>query len=85
MYKAKGCGKCDHTGYKGRLSLMELLRFDRELDDLVARDATPREMHKLAASKGFNTLADDGIRRVLEGVTSMDEVSRVLDLTEGIA
>jgi general secretion pathway protein E/type IV pilus assembly protein PilB len=36
-------------------------------------------------TNGFNTLADDGVRRVLEGVTSMDEVSRVLDLTEGIA
>ena len=55
------------------------------MDDLVARDATPRELLKLAAAKGFNTLADDGIRRVLEGVTSMDEVARVLDLTEGIA
>ncbi len=85
VYKSKGCSKCEHTGYKGRLALMELLRFDRELDDLVARDATPREFHKVAVSKGFNTLADDGIRRVLEGVTSMDEVSRVLDLTEGIA
>ena len=85
VYKAKGCGKCDHTGYKGSLSLMELLRFDREIDDLVARDATPRELHKFASAKGFDTLADDGIRRVLEGVTSMDEVSRVLDLTEGIA
>ena len=64
---------------------MELLRFDREIDDLVARDATSRELHKLAIANGFHTLADDGIRRVLEGVTSMDEVSRVLDLTEGIA
>ncbi|NCF82546.1 MAG: secretion system protein E, partial [Proteobacteria bacterium] len=43
VYKAKGCSKCDHTGYKGRLALLELLRFDREIDDLVARDATSRE------------------------------------------
>ncbi len=63
---------------------MELLRFDREIDDLVARDATQRELYKLASTKGFNTLADDGVRRVLEGISSMDEVSRVLDLTEGI-
>ena len=64
---------------------MELLRFDREIDDLVARTATAREMLKAAMAKGYTTLADDGVRRVLEGVTSMDEVSRVLDLTEGIA
>jgi type II secretory ATPase GspE/PulE/Tfp pilus assembly ATPase PilB-like protein len=85
VYKAKGCSKCDHTGYKGRLALLELLRFDREIDDLVARDATSRELQKLAIANGFHTLADDGVRRVLEGVTSMDEVARVLDLTEGIA
>ena len=39
---------------------------------------------KLARSKGYITLSDDGVRRVLEGVTSMDEIARVLDLTEGI-
>jgi type II secretory ATPase GspE/PulE/Tfp pilus assembly ATPase PilB-like protein len=85
VYKAKGCSKCDHTGYKGRLALMELLRFDREMDDVVAREGTSRELHNVAVTNGFYTLADDGVRRVLEGVTSMDEVSRVLDLTEGIA
>ncbi len=85
MNKSKGCTKCEHTGYKGRLALLELMRFDRELDDLVARDATSRELKELAVANGFHTLADDGIRRILEGVTGMDEVSRVLDLTEGIS
>ncbi len=64
---------------------MELLRFDGELDELVARRATVRELLKTATSKSFATMSDDGIRRVLEGVTSMDEVSRVLDLTAAIA
>ena len=63
---------------------MELLRIDPEMDDLVARRATAREMLKVARAKGYRTLADDGIRRVLDGVTSMDEVSRVLDLTASI-
>ena len=84
MFQAAGCSQCDHTGYKGRLALMELLRFDGEMDELVARRAGVREMLKLARSKGYSTLADDGIRRVLEGITSMDEIARVLDLTEGI-
>jgi len=84
VFQAAGCPHCDHTGYKGRLSLMELLRFDGELDELVARRATARELLKLARSKGYRTLADDGVRRVLEGITSMDEIGRVLDLTEGI-
>ena len=84
VFQSVGCAQCEHTGFKGRMSLMELLRFDGEIDELVARRATMRELLKLARSKGFRTLADDGIRRVLEGVTSMDEIARVLDLTEGI-
>ncbi len=84
VYQAAGCPQCDHSGYKGRLALMELLRFDGELDEMVARRATAREVLKLARSKGYRTLADDGVRRVLEGITSMDEIGRVLDLTEGI-
>lgn len=84
VFQSVGCAQCEHTGFKGRMSLMELLRFDGEIDELVARRATIRELLKLARSKGFRTLADDGIRRVLEGVTSMEEIARVLDLTEGI-
>ena len=60
------------------------LRSSKDRND-VSIDAQRRELQKLAVGNGFHTLADDGIRRVLEGVTSMDEVSRVLDLTEGIS
>jgi type II secretory ATPase GspE/PulE/Tfp pilus assembly ATPase PilB-like protein len=84
VFQAAGCAQCEHTGYKGRLALMELLRFDAELDELVARRATFRDLLKTARAKGYRTLADDGVRRVLEGVTSMDEIGRVLDLTAGI-
>jgi general secretion pathway protein E/type IV pilus assembly protein PilB len=63
---------------------MEILRFDSELDEQVARRATIREILKAVQARGYTTLAEDGIRRVLEGVTSMDEISRVLNLTEGI-
>ena len=71
-----------HQGYEGRMALMELLRFDRELDELIAQNATFREMTEAARRKGFQTLADVAIKRVIEGVTSLDEVSRVVDLTE---
>jgi len=81
LYRAFGCGRCDHSGYKGRLALLELFRFDSETDEQVAQGRTPPELLKTAISKGFTTMADDGIRRVREGFTSMAEVSRVLDLT----
>ncbi|MEM7406789.1 MAG: GspE/PulE family protein [Pseudomonadota bacterium] len=82
VYKAAGCAKCGHTGYKGRLAIAEVLKFDHEIDELVARRATTREITKLAVSKGYVNLAEDGVRRVLEGVTSLEEVARVLDLTD---
>ncbi len=81
LYRARGCHQCDHQGYKGRLGLLEILRFDDELDDLLARHGSPRDMLKLARSKGYQTLADDAIRRVREGTTSLEEAARVVDLT----
>jgi len=81
VYRPRGCERCEHQGYRGRLALLELLRFDAELDELVARGASPLDISKAAGRRGFRPLADDGIRRVLEGVTSLDEVSRVVDLT----
>ena len=84
LYRPKGCPQCDHHGYKGRMALMEVLRMDGDLDELVARSATMRELHEMALSKGFQTLADDGIRQVLKGKTSLDEVSRVVDLTDRV-
>ncbi len=81
IYGPRGCKKCDNTGYRGRIALMELLHIDPDIDELMARRATPREIQKLAMSKGFRPLAEVGAARVMEGVTSIDEVSRVVDLT----
>jgi type II secretory ATPase GspE/PulE/Tfp pilus assembly ATPase PilB-like protein len=85
LYSARGCPACDFQGYKGRLALMEVLRVDADIDALIASGATLRELARTAAAKGFQTLAEDGVRRVLEGATSLDEVSRVIDLTERLA
>jgi type II secretory ATPase GspE/PulE/Tfp pilus assembly ATPase PilB-like protein len=64
---------------------MEIFKFDQEIDELVARRATTREIRKVAASRGFRTLADDAIMRVMRGETSLEEISRVVDLTDRIA
>ena len=85
LYQARGCDKCNHTGYRGRVSVMELLKMDGDMDELVARRASWRELHKLAMNKGFKPLAEDGIRRVLNGITTLDEVSRVVDLTDRLS
>jgi general secretion pathway protein E/type IV pilus assembly protein PilB len=54
---------------------------DDDIDDLVARRATAREIRRLAVEKGFRSLAEDGITRVLDGSTSIAELSRAVDLT----
>ncbi|MDO8412341.1 MAG: ATPase, T2SS/T4P/T4SS family [Gallionellaceae bacterium] len=82
LYRAAGCDLCRHHGYNGRIAIMELLKMDNDLDDLVAHRASIRELKKTALDKGFRPLAADGIRRVLEGVTSLSEVARVVDLTD---
>jgi general secretion pathway protein E/type IV pilus assembly protein PilB len=82
LYRAVGCDHCDYQGYRGRLAIMELLKIDGEIDELMAGKATARELLKAALAKGFRTLADDGARRVLDGSTSVDELMRVVDLTD---
>ena len=82
IYKAKGCTSCDNTGYKGRMALLEILKMNSDLDDLLAHGATTKEIKDAAYKQGFFTLADDGVRHILEGTTSIREVGRVADLTE---
>jgi len=82
LHEARGCPQCDFQGYRGRMAIMELLRMDPELDELVARRATAREIREAASRKGFRPLADDGARRVLEGATTLDELCRVVNLTD---
>ena len=82
IYRPCGCERCDFQGYRGRLAIMELLRMNADMDELIAQRATAREMRKLAHDIGFRTLADDGLRRVLDGSTSIEELGRVVDLTD---
>ncbi len=82
IYRAVGCDHCEYQGFRGRLAIMELLKLDGELDEMMAHRATAREMLTAALAKGFRTLADDGVRRVLDGSTSLEELMRVIDLTD---
>ena len=82
LYRATGCERCDFQGYRGRIAIMELLRIDMGIDELIARRATTHEIRTRALAQGFVTLADDGLRRVLNGTTSLEELGRVIDLTD---
>ena len=82
LYKAVGCKECDFLGYKGRMSILELLKFDAALDELITQRASLKVMTDYVRSAGFATMAEDGLRRVREGLTTVEEVGRVVDLTE---
>ncbi len=82
IYKAKGCTVCEQSGYKGRFAMLEILKMNSDLDDLLAHGATTKEIRDAAYKQGFFTLADDGVRHIIKGITSIKEVARVADLTE---
>ena len=84
-FRPAGCPRCDHQGYRGRIALTEVLRFDAELDALVARRAPAHELLEAAQGRGFVTLARDAMRRVADGSTTLEEVSRAVDLTRDAA
>ena len=82
IFRPCGCERCDFQGYRGRLAIMEILRLNADLDELIARRCTAREIRHLADRQGFIPLADDGLRRVLDGSTSLEELARIVDLTD---
>ncbi|WP_153111482.1 GspE/PulE family protein [Propionivibrio limicola] len=82
FFRAGGCTKCDFQGYRGRLAIMEILRINSDIDEVIARRGSTREIRALAEQQGFVSLAEDGIRRVLDGSTSLEELVRVVDLTD---
>lgn len=82
LYKAKGCEKCNGVGYKGRLAVLETLRFTSEMDDLFLEGASQHALLDKAIENGFSTMAQSGIRWVKQGHTTLEEISRVVNLTE---
>ncbi|HXF67975.1 MAG TPA: GspE/PulE family protein [Burkholderiales bacterium] len=81
LYRPVGCKQCNNKGYKGRTAIMELLVMDGDLDELVARRATAKELRTAALAKGFRPLAEEGLSRVIDGTTSLAEIAREVDLT----
>ncbi len=81
LYRAVGCASCHFQGYQGRFALMEVLKMDFELDDLVARRVPAQQIRQAALAKGFRPLAMSGIQHIQQGNTSLAEVCRVVDLS----
>jgi type IV pilus assembly protein PilB len=74
IYRAKGCDKCSHTGYKGRMVIAEVLLMDEEIRRLVGKNGTYTELLETARKNGMMTMFEAGVRKVESGVTSVEEV-----------
>ena len=77
VYRAKGCASCHGTGYRGRTVIAELLVPEERLRRMVAERAGAAQIHAAAVAQGMETLRRNGLRKALEGITSIEEVSRV--------
>ncbi|MBF0271793.1 MAG: Flp pilus assembly complex ATPase component TadA [Magnetococcales bacterium] len=81
IFVAAGCERCHGIGFKGQVAIMEALLIDDDGDLLIEQNQTRTAWLSLARNQGFIPMADEGIRRVLTGETSLDEIRRVLDLS----
>ena len=77
LYRAKGCSECSNKGYAGRMGIYELMIVDDEIRRVVAQGKDAAAIMQLCVSKGMRTLRGDGMLKVLEGHTSLDEIFRV--------
>jgi type II secretory ATPase GspE/PulE/Tfp pilus assembly ATPase PilB-like protein len=76
--KGKGCGKCNNTGYRGRVCINEVLVADEEIREAILKKCSAAELKKIAVKNGMTTMLEDGISKVRNGLTTIEEVLRVV-------
>ncbi len=81
LYRGAGCRECRNTGYKGRFGIFELLSMSDELRELVIRRASATDIRRLACSQGMVLLRGDGLQKVRDGRTTIEEITRVAKST----
>ena len=77
-YDAVGCSKCNNSGYVGRIAVFEILNLDDEVKELVMNGASSIEIRKNALQRTYRPLIVDGIRKVVNGITTLEELNRKL-------
>lgn len=77
IYRAKGCDRCNHLGYMGRLAIQEVFVMNREVRSLAIHGADIKLIEEAAQRAGFTTMYYDGLKKVLRGLTSLDELERL--------
>jgi type IV pilus assembly protein PilB len=73
-----GCSACSKTGYRGRLALHEVMPITEEIERLAVERASAVAIERVAREQGMVSLRDDGVEKVLQGVTTLEEILRVV-------
>jgi type IV pilus assembly protein PilB len=82
LYEAVGCEKCNMTGYKGRMGIFEAIKTDEAIEKIIPQNPSEREIKKIAKTQGILSMRQDGMVKIINGITSYEEVQSVVDLTE---
>ena len=77
LYKGKGCNNCGNTGYKGRTAIFEFIQNSLQLQDLILKNPSTKQIWELVVQQGTHPLFYDGIEKVKSGVTTLEELLRV--------
>lgn len=78
FYEGKGCKECDDSGYKGRIGIYEILEIADEVREAIMRRADAGEIQKIAIKNGMITMLQDGFQKAVDGVTTIEEILRVI-------
>lgn len=82
LFNAVGCEKCNLTGYKGRIGIFEAIKTDEAIEKIMPENPSEREIKKVASTQGILSMRQDGLVKMLNGITSFEEVQSVVDLSE---
>ncbi len=82
LYEGKGCSSCNNSGYKGRIAIFEFLENTKELQDLIVQNPSKKQIWNLARKNGARSLFEDGMEKVKSGITTLEEVIRIIPPTE---
>ena len=80
LYSAQGCSKCSYTGYKGREVISEVLVVSQEIARAIVKNLSKDEILHIAQIEGFTSMTEDGMKKVVNGITTLEEIYRVSQL-----
>ncbi|EDP72891.1 general secretion pathway protein E, partial [Hydrogenivirga sp. 128-5-R1-1] len=77
LYRGKGCEQCLNTGYKGRIAIYEIMKIDEDFRSLISKTTDSKTIRYYAVKNGMKTLLQDGLRKAVDGITTVEEVLSV--------